>query len=99
MSVVVTATTTSGKDLSDQEWAAVEQACSLADRLEDARKKVCFLLLVPRIIAHTPQDIHVCQLSNEYTCTQFVGYRWNYYSCETTRCRWWSRRACQDAIM
>lgn len=43
MSVVVTATTTSGKQLSDTEWAAVERACDLADRLEDARKKVRFL--------------------------------------------------------
>lgn len=44
MSVVVTATTTPGKQLSDTEWAAVERACDLADRLEDARKKVCSLL-------------------------------------------------------
>jgi U4/U6 small nuclear ribonucleoprotein PRP31 len=40
MSVVVTATTTHGKQLSDGEWAAVERACDLADRLEEARKKV-----------------------------------------------------------
>ena len=42
MSVLVTATTTPGKQLSDPEWAVVERACDLADRLEDARKKVCF---------------------------------------------------------
>lgn len=41
MSVVVTATTTSGKMLSDADWSAVERACDLADRLEEARKKVC----------------------------------------------------------
>ncbi|KAF8639732.1 hypothetical protein AX17_000994 [Amanita inopinata Kibby_2008] len=40
MSVVVTATTTSGKQLSDKEWEAVQRACDLADRLEDARKKI-----------------------------------------------------------
>jgi U4/U6 small nuclear ribonucleoprotein PRP31 len=40
MSVVVTATTTSGKPLSDAEWNAVQRACDLADRLEEARKKV-----------------------------------------------------------
>jgi len=40
MSVVVTATTTSGKQLSDPEWTVVERACDLADRLEDARKKI-----------------------------------------------------------
>jgi U4/U6 small nuclear ribonucleoprotein PRP31 len=46
MSVVVTATTTPGKQLSDPEWAVVERACDLADRLEDARKKVRSLLVV-----------------------------------------------------
>jgi U4/U6 small nuclear ribonucleoprotein PRP31 len=40
MSVLVTATTTSGKQLKDAEFAAVERACNLADRLEEARKKV-----------------------------------------------------------
>lgn len=40
MSVVVTATTTTGKQLSDADWAAVERACDLADRLEEARKKI-----------------------------------------------------------
>ncbi|KAJ7667840.1 hypothetical protein DFH06DRAFT_231229 [Mycena polygramma] len=40
MSVVVTATTTSGKQLSDAEWTAVQRACDLADRLEEARKKI-----------------------------------------------------------
>jgi U4/U6 small nuclear ribonucleoprotein PRP31 len=47
MSVVVTATTTSGKQLTENEWAAVQRACDLADRLEDARKKVCVLTTVP----------------------------------------------------
>ncbi|KAJ7499075.1 hypothetical protein FB451DRAFT_1073106 [Mycena latifolia] len=40
MSVVVTATTTSGKPLTDAEWSAVQRACDLADRLEEARKKI-----------------------------------------------------------
>lgn len=40
MSVLVTATTTSGQPLTDAEWSAVERACDLADRLEEARKKV-----------------------------------------------------------
>lgn len=40
MSVLVTATTTSGQKLSDAEWNAVRKACDLADRLEEARKKV-----------------------------------------------------------
>ena len=41
MSVLVTATTTSGKKLSDAEWSAVLRACDVADRLEEARKRVC----------------------------------------------------------
>lgn len=40
MSVLVTATTTSGKQLSTEEWEAVQRACDLADRLEEARKKI-----------------------------------------------------------
>lgn len=43
MSVVVTASTTSGRQLSDKEWKAVQKACDLADRLEEARKKVEWL--------------------------------------------------------
>ena len=57
MSVVVTATTTPGKQLSDPEWAVVERACDLADRLEDARKKVCFLLVVVLASSLTPLKI------------------------------------------
>ncbi|KAF8743861.1 hypothetical protein AX14_000258 [Amanita brunnescens Koide BX004] len=40
MSVVVTATTTSGKQLSEADWAAIQRACDLEDKLEDARKKI-----------------------------------------------------------
>ncbi|KAJ3501353.1 hypothetical protein NLJ89_g9374 [Agrocybe chaxingu] len=40
MSVVVTSTTTLGKVLSGAQWAAVQRACDLADRLEEARKKI-----------------------------------------------------------
>ncbi|KAF8996281.1 Nop domain-containing protein [Hymenopellis radicata] len=40
MSVVMTATTSPGKQLTDAEWSAVQRACDLADRLEDARKKI-----------------------------------------------------------
>ncbi|KAI0650136.1 Nop domain-containing protein [Trametes meyenii] len=40
MSVLVTATTTSGQPLLDAEWKAVERACDLSDRLEEARKKI-----------------------------------------------------------
>ena len=40
MSVLVTATTSAGQKLSEAEWATVQKACDLADRLEEARKKV-----------------------------------------------------------
>ncbi|KAF9815525.1 hypothetical protein IEO21_04525 [Rhodonia placenta] len=40
MSVLVTATTTSGQTLSAAEWQTVQRACDLADRLEEARKKI-----------------------------------------------------------
>ena len=40
MSVVVTATTTSGTKLTNESWAAIQRACDLADRLEEARKRV-----------------------------------------------------------
>ncbi|KAG2118912.1 uncharacterized protein F5147DRAFT_667406 [Suillus discolor] len=40
MSVLITATTTSGQTLTDAQWAAVEKACDLADKLEEARKKI-----------------------------------------------------------
>lgn len=46
MSVVVTATTTSGKQLSEADWAAIQRACDLEDKLEDARKKVWYFSLV-----------------------------------------------------
>jgi U4/U6 small nuclear ribonucleoprotein PRP31 len=45
MSVLVTATTTSGKMLPAPEFAAVQKACALADRLEEARRKVRLRML------------------------------------------------------
>lgn len=49
MSVVVTATTSSGQQLSDAEWTVVQRACDLADRLEEARKKVRILITKHRL--------------------------------------------------
>ncbi|KAL4075999.1 hypothetical protein J3A83DRAFT_4224338 [Scleroderma citrinum] len=40
MSVLITATTSSGKPLTGMQWKAVERACDLADRLEEVRKKI-----------------------------------------------------------
>lgn len=44
MSVLITATTTRGRLLSDSEWKVVERACDLTDKLEEARRKVGCLL-------------------------------------------------------
>ncbi|KAI6105723.1 hypothetical protein F5141DRAFT_1189509 [Pisolithus sp. B1] len=40
MSVLITATTSSGQLLTEVQWKAVEKACGLADRLEDVRKRI-----------------------------------------------------------
>ncbi|KAH7887893.1 hypothetical protein F5I97DRAFT_1926304 [Phlebopus sp. FC_14] len=40
MSVLITATTSSGQPLQDAQWQAIDRACDLADRLEEARKKI-----------------------------------------------------------
>ena len=40
MSVMITATTTTGQPLPEPEWEAVQRACDLADNLEEVRKKV-----------------------------------------------------------
>ena len=45
MSVLVTATTTPGQPLTPQAWKVVSDACDLADRLEEARKKVVFPII------------------------------------------------------
>lgn len=46
MSVMITATTTTGQPLPDSEWQAVERACDLAENLEEARKKVSSVLML-----------------------------------------------------
>lgn len=40
MTVTIANTTTRGQPLADQEWQAVLRACELAERLEEARKKI-----------------------------------------------------------
>lgn len=40
MSILVTATTSLGKPLTPPHWKVIEEACDLADRLEEARKKI-----------------------------------------------------------
>lgn len=94
MSVVVTATTTSGKMLSDSEWKAVERACDLADQLEDARKKVrLFLYFLARTSGLTSSlDIHVRELKNECARSKPIRYSWYYHSRKTAWCRRWPRR-------
>ncbi|KIY72939.1 Nop domain-containing protein [Cylindrobasidium torrendii FP15055 ss-10] len=53
MSVMVTATTSPGKQLSNAAWGAVSRACDLADRLEEARKKI-FLYVSSRMNVLAP---------------------------------------------
>ena len=53
MSVLVTATTTTGQPLTEASWEAVQRACDLADRLEEARKKVS-----PAVRAHMALPVH-----------------------------------------
>lgn len=52
MSVLVTATTTSGQPLEEANWKSVERACDLADRLEEARKKVCSFYIPFHVMVH-----------------------------------------------
>lgn len=59
MSVVVTATTTSGRQLKDAEWKAINRACDLADHLEEARKKVCWPTSDVSVAEDTP-DFPLC---------------------------------------
>lgn len=58
MSVLVTATTTHGQPLTESQWKAVQKACDLADRLEEARKKVCSILN-SSTGPYTLADLHV----------------------------------------
>lgn len=64
MSVLVTATTTSGQPLTEAAWQAVQRACDLADRLEEARKKVILFLL--HYLAHNRTE---CIHFRRYSCT------------------------------
>ena len=61
MSVAVTASTSSGRQLSDQEWKAIAKACDLADRLEEARKKVSITVaILSKVVSlKTVLDLHV----------------------------------------
>ena len=100
MSVLVTATTTAGQQLSEAEWQAVQRACDLADRLEEARKKVrqvsvCQCSLAETLLA----DLHVCLFTNECACSQSVRYRRYHHSREVVGCRRWSSRRRQNALM
>jgi hypothetical protein len=91
MSVMITATTTTGAPLPEGEWEAVQRACDLADNLEEVRKKVrrTLFLAVSMILIVPLPDIHVRQLANECSCSQPVSYCGYYYSCEVAwRCRW-----------
>ena len=57
MSVLITATTSSGQPLSDVRWRAVERACDLADRLEETRKTVSCIPPNPTLPSPLPLQI------------------------------------------
>lgn len=57
MSVLITATTSSGQPLSDAQWRAVERACDLADRLEETRKTVSCILPCPLLLSPSSSQI------------------------------------------
>jgi hypothetical protein len=99
MSVAVTATTSSGKQLLDADWAAVDRACDLADRLEEARKKVSRTSSLLRPFLRCHLDIHVRQFKNECACPQSISHCWHYNSRQTSRGRWWAYRTCKDAFL
>lgn len=66
MSVVVTATTSHGKVLEETRWAAVQRACDLADRLEEARKKVCiYPFLLPQFEFDSWMSRYSCMSAHE----------------------------------
>lgn len=101
MSVLVTSSTSKGQKLSDNEWLAVQNACDLADRLEEARKKVspfggescidsCY---------NTSSDFHLCQFADERACSQSLGHRRHYNCGETPWSSWWPNRFGQDACL
>jgi U4/U6 small nuclear ribonucleoprotein PRP31 len=67
MFLLITATTTTGQQLSENEWAAIERACDLADRLEETRKKVCcfYLFFFLFQLTKAVTDIYVCEFEDE----------------------------------
>lgn len=101
MSVLVTATTTTGKRLTDGDWAAVERACDLADRLEEARKKVRIRPAPFYSISERNPflDFHVRQLKNECASTESISYCWYHHSRQASRSRGWTCGACQNAVV
>ena len=92
MSVHIAASTTSGKKLSDNEWRAVQNACDLSDRLEEARKKVSFLYecKMERISEGGDSDFLLRQLSYEHARSEPIRNRRHYSCSEASRGSRWS---------
>lgn len=96
MSVLVTATTTHGQPLSEVEWKTVQKACDLADRLEEARKRVCKITLsFSELMAIL--DLHVRQFAHARASAQPISHRRHNDSRQTPWSCWWSNRPCKNA--
>lgn len=98
MSILVTATTSLGKPLTLPHWKVIEEACDLADRLEEARKKVN----MPNDFEEFKTtsiclDILVRELSDEHACTESFCDCWTNDSREAIGCGWWSNGFGKDA--
>ncbi|KAG8877570.1 U4/U6-U5 snRNP complex subunit prp31 [Tulasnella sp. 331] len=69
MTITITSTTTRGQPLPDQVWQAVQRACDLADRMEDARKKI-FSYVRSRMSALAP---NLSALIGSTTAAKILG--------------------------
>ncbi|KAG8880451.1 U4/U6-U5 snRNP complex subunit prp31 [Tulasnella sp. 332] len=69
MTITITSTTTRGQPLPDQVWQAVQRACDLADRMEEARKKI-FSYVRSRMSALAP---NLSALIGSTTAAKILG--------------------------
>lgn len=81
MSVLIMATTSRGRTLTDVEWLTIQNACDLADRLDEARRVVSLTIRMNLESVTKSVDIQLCQFADEHAGSQLVGYCWYNNSC------------------